>query len=247
SSMLESPAEPDRASEKARPNSDDDEEFKRVLEISQQEEREKQAILDCLNKSDEDNVDTNKKPDPPPTPISVPTQSSPVPTVSFAQQAKTGGNFQQPASEPLPVSQLRSQVEIKDGYNLYVMRGLPGSGKSTLAKSMVKSYNDAGKKGVICSADDFFIDNRGKYNFDMTRLSEAHEHCRLKADQFMALKLLSLTTRTLKYGKCSLMLKWHSVTATESLLKNQIQFGSLMFANSPDVIDTMFPNNVSPS
>jgi len=255
SSMLESPAEPDRASEKARPNSDDDEEFKRVLEISQQEEREKQAILDCLNKSDEDNVDTNKKPDPPPTPISVPTQSSPVPTVSFAQQAKTGGNFQQPASEPLPVSQLRSQVEIKDGYNLYVMRGLPGSGKSTLAKSMVKSYNDAGKKGVICSADDFFIDNRGKYNFDMTRLSEAHEHCRLKADQFMkkvycsffsqpiikkyrALKLLSLTTRTLKYGKCSLMLKWHSVTATESLLKNQIQFGSLMFANSPDVIDT---------
>jgi hypothetical protein len=185
SSMLESPAEPDRASEKARANSDDDEELKRVLEISQREEREKQAILNCLNKSDEELLDTNKKPDPPPTSTAVSFQNSPAPALSFAQQAKNDGNFQQPVSEPLPVSQLRSQVEIKDGYNLYVMRGLPGSGKTTLAQSMVKSYTEAGKKGVICSADDFFVDNRGKYNFDMTRLSEAHEHCRLKADQFM--------------------------------------------------------------
>ena len=185
SSMLESPAEPDRASEKARPNSDDDEELKRVLEISQREEREKQAILNCLNKSDEELLDTNKKPDPPPTSTAVLFQNSPAPALSFAQQAKNDGNVQQPVSEPLPVSQLRSQVEIKDGYNLYVMRGLPGSGKTTLAQSMVKSYTEAGKKGVICSADDFFVDNRGKYNFDMTRLSEAHEHCRLKADQFM--------------------------------------------------------------
>ncbi|CAG5083334.1 Oidioi.mRNA.OKI2018_I69.PAR.g10351.t1.cds [Oikopleura dioica] len=199
SSMVE-PAEPEKPQmQSMMQDSDEDEELKRVLEMSQREEREKQAILESLEKPSANKEDPFKKADPPPDsppnhspPFQAPTPlqtSSSAPTISFAQQAKTGGNFQAAPSsnsnEPVPASQLRSQVEIKDGYNLYVMRGLPGSGKSTLAQSIVKSYNEAGKKGIICSADDFFMDNRGNYNFDPTRLSEAHEFCRQKADKFM--------------------------------------------------------------
>jgi predicted kinase len=49
-----------------------------------------------------------------------------------------------------------------------IMRGLHGSGKSTLAKQL------AGKTGVSFSSDDFFMEN-GKYNFDVSKIGEAHE------------------------------------------------------------------------
>ena len=51
-----------------------------------------------------------------------------------------------------------------------VMRGLPGSGKSTFVE---ENFPNA----VVCSADKFFIDNDGNYNFDVMRLSEAHQWC----------------------------------------------------------------------
>ncbi len=59
---------------------------------------------------------------------------------------------------------------------LYILRGLPGSGKSTLAKQL------AGETGIICSADDFFVDEKGKYNWDPSKISEAHRwnHARIK-------------------------------------------------------------------
>ncbi|MHA1469018.1 MAG: AAA family ATPase [Candidatus Asgardarchaeia archaeon] len=50
-----------------------------------------------------------------------------------------------------------------------IMRGLPGSGKSTLAKQL------AGTNGQIFSADDFFMDTDGNYNFDPSKLGQAHE------------------------------------------------------------------------
>ena len=49
-----------------------------------------------------------------------------------------------------------------------IMRGLPGSGKSTKAKEI------AGEIGVICSADDFFLDEEGVYRFYGRMLPEAH-------------------------------------------------------------------------
>lgn len=49
-----------------------------------------------------------------------------------------------------------------------IMRGSPGSGKSTYANSI---------KGTVVSADQFFIDATGVYNFDPRRLGEAHRWC----------------------------------------------------------------------
>jgi predicted kinase len=56
------------------------------------------------------------------------------------------------------------------GKNLYIVRGLPGSGKSTFARSIAKPYQ-------IFEADQYFI-KRGKYNFDATKLKEAHDDCK---------------------------------------------------------------------
>ena len=52
---------------------------------------------------------------------------------------------------------------------LILLRGLPGSGKSTLAKSIGGSHVEA---------DMFFIDDVGNYNFDASRLKDAHAWCR---------------------------------------------------------------------
>jgi predicted kinase len=51
-----------------------------------------------------------------------------------------------------------------------VLRGLPGTGKSTYVK---KHYNDA----FICSADSFFVNEEGKYEFVNWKLPRAHQHC----------------------------------------------------------------------
>lgn len=56
--------------------------------------------------------------------------------------------------------------------NLYIVRGLPGSGKSTFAKSL---------GGVNYEADMFFINENGEYNFDPSKLKDAHNWCRHKA------------------------------------------------------------------
>jgi hypothetical protein len=54
---------------------------------------------------------------------------------------------------------------------LYILRGLPGSGKSTLAKTLV------GKDGCHFEADMYFYDDDGNYNFDASKLKDAHEWC----------------------------------------------------------------------
>lgn len=58
----------------------------------------------------------------------------------------------------------------------YILRGYPGSGKSYLAEQLSKEDNTK-----IVSADYFWIDSSGRYNFDVAKLSEAHSFC---FDQF---------------------------------------------------------------
>ena len=50
---------------------------------------------------------------------------------------------------------------------LFLLRGLPGSGKTTLAKSL---------GGVFIEADLFF-EYEGKYEFDASKLKDAHAWC----------------------------------------------------------------------
>ena len=51
--------------------------------------------------------------------------------------------------------------------NLYLLRGLPGAGKSTIGQNL---------KTVNFEADQYFMED-GQYNFDATKLREAHAWC----------------------------------------------------------------------
>ena len=61
---------------------------------------------------------------------------------------------------------------------LILLRGLPGSGKSSFANLIWASQ-------VICEADQFFYDKEGNYNFDVTKLGQAHKACQEKVETFM--------------------------------------------------------------
>jgi predicted kinase len=62
---------------------------------------------------------------------------------------------------------------------LFLVRGIPGSGKSTFAKHIWNEY-------AICEADKFFHNKEtGEYNFDASRLKEAHEWCRNEVETKM--------------------------------------------------------------
>ena len=50
---------------------------------------------------------------------------------------------------------------------LFLLRGLPGSGKSTLARSLGGSYIET----------DHYFQYEGKYEFDASKLKEAHAWC----------------------------------------------------------------------
>jgi predicted kinase len=55
--------------------------------------------------------------------------------------------------------------------NIYLMMGIPGGGKSTWIRNNVSS--DA----VVCSADHFFEDANGNYNWRADLLPAAHRAC----------------------------------------------------------------------
>ena len=48
---------------------------------------------------------------------------------------------------------------------LYILRGTPGSGKSTLAPKLAM---------YVVETDDFFINEKGEYHFDLERVPESH-------------------------------------------------------------------------
>lgn len=59
---------------------------------------------------------------------------------------------------------------------LFLIRGLPGSGKTTVAHELCD---------YVVSADDFFYDEDGSYNFDPSKLKEAHEDCQKRTAQLL--------------------------------------------------------------
>jgi len=61
---------------------------------------------------------------------------------------------------------------------LFLVRGLPGSGKTTFANHIWNEY-------AVCEADKFFYDKNGNYNFDGSKLKEAHAWCKNEVETRM--------------------------------------------------------------
>lgn len=62
---------------------------------------------------------------------------------------------------------------------LILLRGLPGSGKSSFARVMGTTLTGRHE------ADMYFVDEHGNYNFDASKLRDAHEWCRRQVESDM--------------------------------------------------------------
>lgn len=66
--------------------------------------------------------------------------------------------------------------DIIEGFKVMVfMRGPPGCGKSFLAREIIDATTRDEYGNHIFSTDDFFYDQRGRYNFNTYQLGEAHD------------------------------------------------------------------------
>lgn len=66
--------------------------------------------------------------------------------------------------------------------DLILVRGCSNAGKTEFAKSLGDGFN------LVFSADDYFTewkDGKYEYNFDHTKLKEAHEYCRKRTERAM--------------------------------------------------------------
>lgn len=59
-----------------------------------------------------------------------------------------------------------------------VLSGLPGTGKSTLSKNYIENGS------AYCSADSYFINDYGEYNWDQTKIGHAHQTCKMDCELF---------------------------------------------------------------
>lgn len=64
--------------------------------------------------------------------------------------------------------------------NLVIVRGLPGSGKSTFAHLI---------SDTVFEADQYFTDADGNYNFNIDKISEAHNWCKAQVTDAMIQQL----------------------------------------------------------
>lgn len=67
--------------------------------------------------------------------------------------------------------------------DLILLRGVPGSGKTTLGNAIL--FTNQSNIQDVLSADNFFINEKGEYIFDFTKLKEAHNDCQVKCAERM--------------------------------------------------------------
>lgn len=66
---------------------------------------------------------------------------------------------------------------------LILLRGIPGAGKSTFANYMFSNN--------VFEADQYFYDENGNYNFDASKLYNAHKSCQSRVEMAMAENIVS--------------------------------------------------------
>ena len=96
------------------------------------------------------------------------------------QDSVKGGAFEE-ETEHSPLSLLTHRPSIlsfQSSLTMIIMRGLPGSGKSSLVGRILKTYPQA----EVCSADAYFTQADGSYQYDRNKIKEAHTFSQERAE-----------------------------------------------------------------
>jgi predicted kinase len=81
--------------------------------------------------------------------------------------------------------------------DLYLVRGIPGSGKSTLAQRLAALNRHVHQCSVVhYEADQYFMDAQGNYNFDATKLHQAHKWCQDKTREGLTANATVIVSNT---------------------------------------------------
>ena len=83
--------------------------------------------------------------------------------------AEKGVGLEECAHYPF-LSDKLSILSCQGSLTMVILRGLPRSGKSSLVRRILKTYPHA----EVCSADAFFTQADGSYQYDRTKIKEAH-------------------------------------------------------------------------
>lgn len=116
---------------------------------------------------------------------------------------------------------------------LSIISGPSGIGKSTLAEKLLANNPSS----IICSADHYFINENGEYNFSLDNLNKAHHQCWLK------------TVEAVKSGKDVILDNTnvsHKDVYPYLILANKIKIKVLfhIFIVNKSMIDILFNRNV---
>lgn len=100
-----------------------------------------------------------------------------------------------------------------------ILRGWPGSGKSYSVKEMIKDLEPQTFK--IISADHFFLNKEGVYNFDPNRLGAAHASCEkiFLESLLLEIPLLIIDNTNIVYSDCKYYIKWGAIAGYAIKLK----------------------------
>ena len=103
---------------------------------------------------------------------------------------------------------------------LYIIRGIPGSGKSTLAKKLVGNDN-------YFEADMYFVQD-GKYEFDITKIKDAHDWCYNKIEEKMKNSIREIAvsntfTRNWEFQKYQSLARKYNYTIFEIICHNEFE------------------------
>lgn len=79
---------------------------------------------------------------------------------------------------------------------LILLRGLPGSGKSTLAKQMAEAFTAGSDNPTIHVEADMYFEEDGVYEFDPTKLGDAHHWCQQLTSQHLGMEYNVVVSNT---------------------------------------------------
>jgi len=108
-------------------------------------------------------------------------------------------------------------------YDVVLMRGVPGSGKSSFVDKLCRTHDSYDRPDtVVASADDYFVDVLGKYNFDARQLSAAHGYAQATFRKALGARRVIVDNTNVRLGDLQQYLSLIATYAKHSALVSTV-------------------------